>query len=109
MAHTFAGSPVALPSCVNTVSLVSSGVLDLPMMRRFTDHRLICVRMPARMAGISNAVARKPVTAPVMAPASIEAAMASAGLTPATTHTAHTAPPVAKLPSTVRSAMSSSL
>ena len=109
MATTLLESPVMSPSLLNTVSLLSSGVLDLSMMRRLMDHRLICVRMPERIAGISKTVVRKPVTAPQTAPAAVAARMASAGSTPATTRTAATAPPVAKLPSTVRSGMSSSL
>ena len=91
------------------VSLCSRGVLDLPMMRRLMDHRAIWVRMPARIAGISSTVCKKPVTAPASIPASIAAATAMSGSTPATTSTAHTLPPSAKLPSTVRSAMSRSL
>ena len=91
------------------VSLCSRGVLDLPMMRRLMDHRLICVRMPARIAGISSTVCKKPVTAPASMPASMAAMTAISGSTPETTRTAHTLPPSAKLPSTVRSAMSSSL
>ena len=102
-------SPVRSVTCEKMVSFLSNGVLDLPMMRRLMDHRPICVKMPARMAGISNTVCKKPVTAPATMPASIAARMASSGLTPATTSTAHTQPPRAKLPSTVRSAMSSNL
>ena len=102
-------SPVRSLILEKTVSDVSRGVLDLPMIRRLMDQRLICVRMPARMAGISSTVVRKPVTAPQTAPASMATRIATAGSTPATTRTAQTAPPVAKLPSTVRSGMSSSL
>ena len=91
------------------VSCCSRGVLDLPIIRRLTDHRAICVRIPARIAGISNTVCKKPVTAPASIPASIAATIAIRGSTPATTSTAQTLPPSAKLPSTVRSAMSSSL
>ncbi len=109
MATTLEARPVASPMAEKTVLLVSSGVFDLPMMRRLIDHRLICVRIPARIEGILNTVVRKPVTAPQTAPASMAPTMASAGSTPATTSTAQTAPPVAKLPSTVMAAMSSSL
>ncbi len=76
------GMPVKSEILEKIVSLVSRGVLDLPMMRRLIDQRLIWVRMPARMAGISNTVVRMPVTAPATPPASMPTTVASAGSTP---------------------------
>ena len=108
MATVLWGMPVKSDTFEKIVSAVSSGVFDLPMMRRLIDHRLICVRIPARMAGISNTVVRTPVTAPATPPASMPARVATTGSTPKlTTRTATTAPPRAKLPSQVMSGMAS--
>ena len=108
MVTVLCGRPVASEMREKIVSLASSGVLDLPIMRRLMDHRLIWVRIPARMAGISKTVARRPVTAPATAPASMPTRTATTGSTPRlTTRTATTEPPRAKEPSTVMSGMSS--
>ena len=104
------GRPVRSDRREKTVSLLSRGTLDLPMMRRLTDQSAIWVRIPARIAGMSKTVWRKPVTAPASMPAAMPASRATMGSQlKLTTRTAHTHPPRAKLPSTVRSAMSSSL
>ena len=70
------------------------------------------------MEGISNTVCRMPVTNPAAIPARVATARAATGFLKNTAtgfmdlfkiSMAHTQPPRAKLPSTVRSAMSSSL
>ncbi len=87
----------------------SSATLDLPMMRRLTEYSPSCVRMPARMAGIRKRVCKMPVTRPASMPASTANSSESSGCMPDRISTALTAPPVQRLLSTVRSAMSSSL
>ena len=67
------------------------------------------VRMPARRAGIFSLVQRIPVTTPPSMPAKAAAIMEGIGLQPATRQAAAVAAPRGKLPSTVRSAMSSTL
>ena len=62
--------------------------------------------MPARMAGMPQAVCSRPVTSPAAMPASIAASIASHRFTPPVNRTANTAAPVHSEPSTVRSAMS---
>jgi hypothetical protein len=88
---------------VITVSSRSSGTLAPPMMRRFTDHRAIIVRMPASSPSMCPLVCSRPVTMPAIRPAAPPASVASTGLCPATIIDAATAAPVVKLPSTVRS------
>ena len=75
----------------------------LPIIFRLMEYREIWVRMPARMSGMPSLVCRNPVITPAAMPARKEASSASWGLTPAITSMMHTAPPVAILPSTVRS------
>ena len=93
------------------VSVFNNGTLLLPpMIRRLMDHSPICVRIPARIAGISNTVCKNPVTAPAAIPAAAAIIRAIQGSTPLfNTITAQTQPPRAKLPSTVKSAISKSL
>ena len=77
------------------------------MILRLIDHSAICVRIPARIAGISNTVCRNPVTPPAITPATSDIKSAATGFHPcATINVAHTHPPSAKLPSTVKSAIS---
>ena len=93
------------------VSVFNRGTLLLPpMIRRLMDHSPICVKIPARIAGISNTVCKNPVTAPATMPAAAATISAAQGSIPLfNTMTAQTQPPKAKLPSTVKSAMSKSL
>lgn len=92
------------------ISLLSetavSATFALPMMIRFADQSIICVRIPARIAGIPKNVCRIPVISPQRTPASVAIAIAAHAFTPETSRTAHTAAPVQMVPSTVRSAMS---
>ena len=95
---------------VKMVSAFRSGVFDLPMIRKLTDQSDIWVRIPARMAGMSNSTWSSPVTSPATIPARVPSRMATMGSRPKPTEaTAATLPPKAKLPSTVRSAISSIL
>ena len=82
------------------------GRLDWPMMRRFTEYSASWVRMPARMAGMPQAVCSRPVTRPAAMPERKAATMAAQGFQPPVTSMMNTAPPVHMVPSTVRSATS---
>ena len=88
---------------VMSVSSRSSGTFAPPMMRRFTDHRAIIVRIPASRPSMRPLVCRSPVTMPATRPAPAAASVATTGLWPAVIMAAATAAPVVKLPSTVRS------
>ena len=77
-----------------------------PMMRRLMEYSASWVKMPDKMAGMPQAVWNRPVTRPASMPASTAHTRAVAGLAPLTVKRAHTAPPVAREPSTVRSATS---
>ena len=79
------------------------------MMARLTDHRPSCVRMPDRIAGMPHAVCKSPVTSPASIPARMATSSESHTLQPLVISMTPTAPPVQKEPSTVRSAISSSL
>ena len=94
-----------------TVCAFRSGTLDFPpIIRRLIDHSAICVRIPERIAGISNTVCKNPVTAPAASPASSAIRIARIGFMPLfAIIAAQTHPPSAKLPSTVRSAISNIL
>ena len=61
------------------------------------------VRMPARIAGMAQRVCSRPVISPASIPASTAHSRATQGLHPARMSMTHTAPPVAREPSTVRS------
>ena len=91
-------------SGVKMVSSRSSGTFDDPMIRRFTDHRPICVKMPASSPSMFPLVCSKPVIMPATKPVAKPAPMARKGFHPARIATAAVAPPVVKEPSTVRSA-----
>ena len=101
-------SPVASVSQVKIESTFNRGILLFcPIILRLMDQREYWVRIPARIAGISNTVCRNPVTAPAANPAKVEISSARIGLTPyCAISTAQVQPPKAKLPSTVRSAIS---
>ena len=88
---------------VITVSSRSSVTLGPPMMRRFTDHRAIIVRIPASRPSMRPFVCSTPVTIPATRPAPAAARVATIGFCPAVIIAAATAAPVVKLPSTVRS------
>ena len=80
-----------------------------PMIRRLMENRASWVRMPARMAGMPMTVCRMPVMAPASRPATKAHSRATQTLTPWVMSMMHTAPPVHIVPSTVRSARSSTL
>ena len=61
--------PNASITGVNTVGILSSETFALPMMRRFTDHAAIIVRMPESSGGILSNVCRSPVQSPAAMPA----------------------------------------
>ena len=77
------------------------------MTRRFTEYSAIIVKMPESSAGILNFVVKIPVTTPESIPAKHATRIAGIGDQPATSSEAATAAPRGKLPSTVRSATSS--
>ena len=81
--------------------------LDLPMILRLMLHSASWVRMPARIGWMPMKVWKMPVTKPASSPAPVAARMATQTLQPASMHMMQTAPPVHSVPSTVRSAMSS--
>ena len=78
----------------------------LPMIRRLMEYRDSWVRMPARMAGMPHFVWNRPVTKPASIPARNAHSRAAQALTPARISMTATAPPVAREPSTVKSATS---
>ena len=80
-----------------------------PMMRRFMEKSASWVRIPARIAGMPMTVWNRPVTAPAIMPAINAQSMATQTLTPWVMRMMQTAPPVHMVPSTVRSARSSTL
>ena len=80
--------------------------LALPMIFRLMEYSASWVRIPARMAGMPIKVCSRPVTRPVARPASTATSNAAQTFMPESRHMTHTAPPVPKLPSTVRSATS---
>ena len=79
------------------------------MIARLMEYRLSWVRMPANMGGIPMAVWNTPVSSPASIPAMTAHSSATHTFTPFSISITHTAPPVAMLPSTVRSARSSTL
>ena len=78
------------------------------MMCRLMEYRAIWVRIPERIGGIPSRVWSSPVTRPASSPAISAISSASHAGLPARISMTVTAPPVAKEPSTVRSAKSSS-
>ena len=79
------------------------------MMARFREYRDSWVRIPDRIAGMPIAVWNRPVRSPASMPATIAQSRASQRFQPFRISITQTAPPVAMLPSTVRSARSSTL
>ena len=79
------------------------------MMTRLTEYSDSCVRMPDRMPGMPMAVWNRPVTKPASMPAITAHSSATHMFTPAIISMMHTAPPVAMVPSTVRSEKFSTL
>ena len=77
-----------------------------PRMRRLMEYSESWVRMPARIAGMPMNVWNRPVASPASMPTRNAAIIATHTLQPPIISTAATAPPVAMLPSTVRSATS---
>ena len=78
--------------------------LALPcMMVRLMEYSDSCVRMPARMGGMPMAVWNRPVARPASMPAMMAQSSAIQTFTPCIISMMHTAPPVAIVPSTVRS------
>ena len=81
----------------------------ISMMAKLMEYRDSWVRMPARMGGMPMAVWNTPVSRPASIPAKMAHSSASHTFTPLSISITQTAPPVAMLPSTVRSARSSTL
>ena len=76
---------------------------------RFSEYSDSWVRMPARMAGMPMPVWNRPVIRPASMPAMTAHSSESQTLQPPSIIITQTAPPVAMLPSTVRSARSRTL
>ena len=91
-------------------SSIFSATLARPLIiRRFTEYSASWVKIPAKIAGMPNLVCKIPVTSPAIHPAKNANSIASQMFIPAMVHTTSTAPPVPKLPSTVKSAKSRTL
>ncbi len=95
--------------CVIKVVSPKREMFALPIILMFIEYRAIIVRIPAKIPGIFNFVFSNPVTIPEIPPAIKEIKSATKGLQSKTMRAAFTAPPKAKLPSTVKSAKSSTL
>ena len=76
------------------------------MIRRLMEYRASWVRMPARIAGIPHRVCSTPVRNPAIMPTRMAISTATHTLQPLRVSSTQTAPPVAREPSTVRSATS---
>ena len=74
------------------------------MTTRLMEYRESCVSMPASMAGMPIAVWNRPVKSPASIPAMMAHRSAMNTFTPFIMSMMQTAPPVAMVPSTVRSA-----
>ena len=81
----------------------------LPRILKLTEYRPSWVSIPASMAGMPMDVWKIPVTSPARAPASTAHIREMPREWPARIIIIHTAPPVAMVPSTVKSARSSIL
>jgi len=68
------------------------------------EYKAICDKIPARISGIPRVVCKKPVTRPASIPDRQEIISASGVGIPLVIHITATAPPVASVPSTVKSA-----
>ena len=78
-------------------------------MFRFIEYNESCVRIPAKISGIPSTVCKIPVISPASIPATNATATAATGFHPFNISITVTTPPVAIVPSTVRSAKSSIL
>ena len=105
------GSAAGMFIWVSSTSMLRAGRawFALPRIFRFTDQSTIWVRIPARMGGMPSSTWSRPVTVPASRPASTAHSMAIHGLWPASSSMVHTAAPVQREPSTVRSAISRTL
>ena len=92
---------------LKVVSTPSRDKLALPIMRRLTEYKAIIVKIPANRAGIFILVCKMPVIIPASIPAMQAPKSAARGPKPATIMEAAVAAPSGKLPSTVKSAISS--
>ena len=82
---------------------------DISIILRLIEYSPSCVKIPARIAGIPSFVCKKPVIVPAITPARTATnRQAHIGI-PASLSITVTAPPVANVPSTERSATSSIL
>ena len=79
------------------------------MIHRFMEYRASCVRIPERIGGIPIFVWKIPVTSPAAMPARTAHRRATQRFVPFIMSITHTAPPVAIVPSTVRSEKSRTL
>ena len=73
------------------------------MMRRLTEYSAIIIRMLASRSMIFRRTLSQPVMKPATAPASVPPSVDMNGSCPLAMSVAATAPPIGKLPSTVRS------
>ena len=105
----FFPAPVTSESRFISVATPKSGMFALPITLIFIEYKAIIVKMPAKMPGIFSFVCKRAVAAPARQPEAKAAKTAKKGSTRALISTAPTAPPRAKLPSTVRSGKSSTL
>lgn len=83
--------------------------LALPIIFKLIDHNESWVKIPAKIGGIPKKVCKRPVNKPARIPATTPNSIPNQKLPPLKIITAHTAPPVANDPSTVRSGISSTL
>ena len=89
------------------VSGLAERFADMPIMRRLIEYSANWVSMPESMAGMPSRVCSTPVHSPAAVPARRAAISAAQAGQPEVMSIMATAPPVAKEPSTVRSAISS--
>ena len=81
----------------------------MPSILKFTEYSASCVNIPARIGGMPSNVFNTPVTRPATHPAMNESKSATYTFIPFIIVITKTAPPVASVPSTVKSAKSSTL
>ncbi|MNI85205.1 hypothetical protein D3C73_1421780 [compost metagenome] len=91
---------------VKRVSALSREIFGLPRMRILIEYKAIIIRIPESNPLTFPLVCKSPVHAPAAAPPIKAIRQASTGEYPWEIITAAIAPPVAKLPSTVRSGKS---
>ena len=103
-ANVFADIEIISLKVVIIVSSPNREVFACPIIRILIEYKAIIVKIPDKISGILTFVCRIPVIPPANAPANKAGTNASHGFTPFTIKIALTAPPSAKLPSTVISA-----